>query len=304
MKKWITYLVIVVIIGAVIGGVIVNQFYFNKDSSDEETVMIEEGDTVQVHYTGWLEDERIYGERRVFDTSRENIAGKTTITFTERERGDPIKFTVGEGTVIQAWDEEVIGMQEGQTKTFTAPKQKAYNTRLENIVLNVSKTETLPVYEEMSKSEFVNRHGFEPSVNKVVEDKFWRWDQTVLEVSGGTVLLRNEPEVGESYRTYKQDGAGWSTEVISVDSNANEGEGEIKVRHSVEEGITVNSGVIASHDSRFEDIPGKKNRAGQSGQPTGIVVDVGNNITIDFNEEVAGKDLTFRITIVDIQKGE
>ncbi|MGM0510432.1 MAG: FKBP-type peptidyl-prolyl cis-trans isomerase [Thermoplasmatota archaeon] len=304
MKKWITYLIIVVIVGAIIGGVLVNQFYFNKNSSDEETIKVEKGDTVQVHYTGWLQDERIYNGRRVFDTSRENIAGETIITFTERERGDPYKFTVGEGSVIQAWDEEIIGMEEGETNTFTAPKEKAYDTRLDDIVLNVSKTETLPVYEEMSESEFTNRHGFDPSVNKVVEDKFWRWDQTVIEVSGGTVLLRNEPEVGETYRTYKQDGPGWSTEVMSIDSNANEGKGEIKVQHSVEEGITVNSRLIASHDSRFEGIPGDKSGAGQSGQPTGIVVDVGENITIDFNEEVAGKDLTFRITVVDIQKGE
>lgn len=304
MKKWITYLVIVVLIGAVIGGVLVNQFYLKEDSDGERSVVVEEGDTVQVHYTGWLEDERIYNERRIFDTSREKIPGSTTITFNERERGDPFKFTVGEEEVIRAWDEEVKGMEEGESKTFEAPPKKAYDSRSEDLVLNVSKTETVPVYEEMTLSEFSEIYGFNPSPGVSIQDKFWRWDQTVMDVNGDDVSLRNEPQVERSYRTYKQDGEGWSSKVTSIDSSANEGEGEIKVRHTVEEGITVNSDLIATHNSSFENIPTIKSNAGQSGQSTGIVVDTGENITIDFNEEVAGKTLTFKITIVDIQKAE
>jgi FKBP-type peptidyl-prolyl cis-trans isomerase 2 len=45
------------------------------------------GDTVQVHYTGWL------------------AADATQIFDSSRKRGSPLEFQVGVGQVIQGWDE-------------------------------------------------------------------------------------------------------------------------------------------------------------------------------------------------------
>ncbi len=39
-----------------------------------------------------------------------------------------------------------------------------------------------------------------------------------------------------------------------------------------------------------------------NGQPVKVVSVAGNNVTIDFNHPLAGKDLTFRITMVKIEK--
>ena len=52
------------------------------------------GDTVKVHYTGWLTS----GKK--FDSSL--------------DRGDPIEFKLGAGMVIKGWDEGVAGMKVGQ----------------------------------------------------------------------------------------------------------------------------------------------------------------------------------------------
>ena len=118
MKRWMTILVILIIIGTSAGGIIAaNQLYFKEDDSVEEPVKAEMGDKVTVQYTGWLQDKRVYGDEwRVFDTSYNNITGKKIATFREGGRGQPYTFTLGEG-VIEGWNKHIEGMEEGDRKT-------------------------------------------------------------------------------------------------------------------------------------------------------------------------------------------
>ncbi|MFO7991616.1 MAG: FKBP-type peptidyl-prolyl cis-trans isomerase [Thermoplasmata archaeon] len=303
MNKWMYYLVIAVLIGAIAGGYAVNRYYL-QDEEKKEVMTVEEGDTVTVHYTGWLEDERIYDDERIFDTSREEIPGETTITFQERTRGDPFKFTVGDGQVIEGWEENVVGMKKGQTKIFTVPANKAYDTRSEDLVFEVEKQETVPVYHEMNKDEFTTVYEIQPNLNMVVEDVFWGWNTSVISVEDEVVELKREPKVDEIYRTYKQDGPGWKSKVLSVDSTANDGEGEIVVEHYVDKPIVIDSEHLGWLEEVFRNIPQQQRQAGQNGNGKGIVVDVGDTIRIDFNEEVTGKELRFKISVTDIQKAE
>ena len=85
--------------------------------------MAKDGDTVNVHYTGKLED------GTVFDSS------------VERE---PLEFTLGAGTIVPAFEEAVRGMQAGQSKTVTIPSQEAYGPRRDEMVLVVERTELPP----------------------------------------------------------------------------------------------------------------------------------------------------------------
>ena len=64
------------------------------------------GDKVTVHYTGRLEG----GE--VFDSSecREDDCGCDS---------GPLEFTIGEGNVIPGFEQAIIGMNPGDTKTVT-----------------------------------------------------------------------------------------------------------------------------------------------------------------------------------------
>lgn len=64
------------------------------------------GDTVTVHYTGWLTD----GAK--FDSSV--------------DRDDPFAFVLGAGQVIQGWDEGVATMKVGEKARLTIPPEKAY----------------------------------------------------------------------------------------------------------------------------------------------------------------------------------
>jgi len=82
------------------------------------------GDTVKVHYTGKLED------GTVFDTSLDR---------------DPLQFTIGEGQLIPGFEEAVVGMNLGESKTTTIPADKAYGPHREEMVLVVDRNR-FPVY--------------------------------------------------------------------------------------------------------------------------------------------------------------
>ena len=67
------------------------------------------GLTAVVHYTGWLVD----GTK--FDSSL--------------NRGNPFSFTIGQGRVIQGWDEGVASMNVGGKRSLTIPPDLAYGDR-------------------------------------------------------------------------------------------------------------------------------------------------------------------------------
>jgi FKBP-type peptidyl-prolyl cis-trans isomerase len=67
------------------------------------------GKKVSVHYTGWLTD----GKK--FDSSV--------------DRGEPFKFNLGAGQVIQGWDKGVAGMKVGGKRKLTIPSQLGYGER-------------------------------------------------------------------------------------------------------------------------------------------------------------------------------
>ena len=77
------------------------------------------GDTVSVHYTGKLTN------GAVFDTSRKKVAKELGI-FEPNHNYQPLTFTIGKGQVIKGFEEAVIGMRVGETKTVTIPPSKAY----------------------------------------------------------------------------------------------------------------------------------------------------------------------------------
>ncbi len=71
------------------------------------------GDTVEVHYTGWLDTDGKEGKK--FDSSV--------------DRGRPFKFNVGQGMVIKGWDETVSTMKEGETRYIILPPELGYGAR-------------------------------------------------------------------------------------------------------------------------------------------------------------------------------
>ncbi|RKG94279.1 FKBP-type peptidyl-prolyl cis-trans isomerase [Corallococcus sp. CA053C] len=67
------------------------------------------GKIVQVHYSGWLPDGSL------FDSSV--------------PRGEPFSFNLGQGRVIEGWDEGVAGMRAGGKRKLVIPSELGYGSQ-------------------------------------------------------------------------------------------------------------------------------------------------------------------------------
>jgi glutamyl-Q tRNA(Asp) synthetase len=74
------------------------------------------GQSVTVHYTGWLSDPTAAnGRGKKFDSSK--------------DRNQPFVFGLDNGQVIKGWDEGVQGMAAGGTRVLTIPAELGYGAR-------------------------------------------------------------------------------------------------------------------------------------------------------------------------------
>ncbi|MEO8894214.1 MAG: peptidylprolyl isomerase [Coleofasciculaceae cyanobacterium] len=86
-------------------------------------VQAKSGDTVKIHYTGRLKD------GTEFDSSAER---------------EPLEFTIGGEQVIPGFEQAVLGMALGESKTEEIPMDQAYGPHLEEMVLEVSREQIPP----------------------------------------------------------------------------------------------------------------------------------------------------------------
>jgi FKBP-type peptidyl-prolyl cis-trans isomerase FkpA len=114
-----------IIIGAIIGGLVIliallvyNNLSGGEPQATESGLIVEDlsvgsgaaaiiGDTLSVHYTGWLED----------GTQFDSSVG-----------GEPFEFELGAGNVIAGWDEGLVGMQAGGKRKLVIPPDLAYGS--------------------------------------------------------------------------------------------------------------------------------------------------------------------------------
>jgi peptidylprolyl isomerase len=125
------------------------------------------GDTVKVHITVWLEDGTDFVRSR--DT-------------------DPFEFTLGQGEVMPNFENAVIGMEVGETKTITLPPDDAYGERHEDLLVSVKKRDfpesIIPVVGELLR---VRLKGSDPI------------EVTVMDINEDTIILDgNHPLAGYS----------------------------------------------------------------------------------------------------------
>jgi FKBP-type peptidyl-prolyl cis-trans isomerase FkpA len=105
-------------------------YIIEKEGSGPE---VNAGDLVSVHYTGYVLD------GTVFDTSRESVA-RQHHTYQEGRPGgySPIEFPVGQGQVIQGWDEGLQLLRKGTVAKLIIPSSLAYGDRQASEVITAN----------------------------------------------------------------------------------------------------------------------------------------------------------------------
>ncbi|MCK4267956.1 MAG: peptidylprolyl isomerase [Actinomycetia bacterium] len=78
------------------------------------------GDQVSVHYTGTLDD------GTVFDSS---------------EKREPLQFTIGDGKIMPAFEQAVIGLAAGESASTNVPAEQAYGPYRDEMVIDVDRKE-------------------------------------------------------------------------------------------------------------------------------------------------------------------
>lgn len=270
-------LAIVAIVGIVIVASVGGYLWYDKNRT------VNEGDTVHVNYIGQLPDGRVF-DTSMYSVAQDNVTYPKSLFFTYRGNEtnyDTLNFTVGSGTMIEGFDNGVRGMKVGETKTIIIPKDQAYGDTDPKKISTINLTETVPVQQTMSKAEFLFRFNVDPVQFSTYTDPEYHWDVYVMQMNSDQVVIQNMiPSEGGTYRAYSSlsdPSYGWEM-TAEFDATGN----NITVLHHLD---ASSAGQVKGFDgsSRF------------------IVTEVdvaAGKATIDKNNEVVGKDLTFIVTIV------
>lgn len=106
------------------------------------------GDTVRVHYTGRLDDGRVFASSRA---------------------QGPLELTVGEGTLLPNVEETLTQMEPGEERTVTIPAERAYGPYQPELVLAVDRAEFPEDIEPEVGQELQVRQGDEVVVVRIAE---------------------------------------------------------------------------------------------------------------------------------------
>jgi FKBP-type peptidyl-prolyl cis-trans isomerase 2 len=246
-----------------------------------EPTFVEKGDKVYVDFIGQFENGKVFNTS-ILSVAKDDINFPKAVSFTLRDdvEYNPFEFTVGKGEVIKGWDEGVLGLRKHEQKTLIVPPELGYGFPDKSLIKVMPLIEKYPIKVKMNRTSFKDKYNIDAKIGQVVKDPDLNWSAYVEDINGDTVIVVNEPEIGMIVRPHA-----WDSEVISIDSSADNGTGVIMIRHLLTKDDANN---IKDTDSE-----GNEYR----------VVAVGSETyTIDYNREVVGKTLIFKITVTDIVK--
>ena len=119
------------------------------------------GDKVKILYTGFLEDGTALGSSPL-----------------------EVEFTIGERSVLPGFEDEVIGMNEGDKKRFSLTPDDAFGHRREDMVFNIERSQLPPTIDlEAGKAVHIDDNNVKLDGNHPLAGKTLSFSMELVEIS-------------------------------------------------------------------------------------------------------------------------
>ncbi len=263
------------------------------------------GDNATVNYVGTLGSGAEVG--RTFDTSVfsvyvNNITYPKSLYFPSTHSGNPANYTplpthigpsgqysIGNlsfGTTVTGFWQGLLGMAGNQTRYIVIPPDLGYGPLNPTCVATQPLAYTVPVYVTIPAGQFSTVYpGVSATSGTMFTDPTYGWSDLILSVNATTVVVNHLPTLGETTRF-----GSWNISVTNLTSTT------ISVLNLI---TPSNYGGILGTFSTARSCGGQS-----EGHYLISAVDPNaGTFTINWNSEVTGQTLIFRVTVIDIFQG-
>ncbi|MDW5562815.1 MAG: FKBP-type peptidyl-prolyl cis-trans isomerase [Methanomassiliicoccus sp.] len=278
---WLRYkssLVVVVLVLLVVGGSVGAYELMGSDRT------VQSGDLVKVNYIGKLPNGQVF-DTSLYSVATDNATYPKALCFSFRGNSSTyttLSFTVGKDSMIEGFENGVMGMKAGETKTFVITPDEAYGDANTSKITTMNLTETIPVQKTMSVTEFKAYFGESPTKFTLYTDPNYGWTVWTTMVDSSNVVLQNQPVNGTTYKAFDSStdpSYGWNITAEYDSTGTN-----IIIHHHLDASSAMTVKGIDSSTTLYV---------------TGVDESAGTAV-IDKNNQILGKDLTFTVTVVSI----
>lgn len=298
-------LIVIVAVALVISAGVIGYIVYDNSLAHGSSAfdVVEMDDTVTMNYIGRFSDGRVF-DTSLLAVAENDVFYPKSLTFAMRDNDSyaPFEMIAGlygeQGGTIKGFALGVIGLSVGDETVIEVAAEDAYP-------VNPSMLETIPLEERVVGTETMPEETFsslfkvDPTVMAHVPHYKWGWDVVVTEITFELVTFKHFPTVGETVYPFgdpmdDDDPQGWGCLVESFDSEADDGAGEIVVRHEVGPGDVYavkgetydgNTFVVSSFDDENDTFEIHK-----------------SDLQVGYNGEIAGRALFFEVTIISVVK--
>jgi len=302
-RLFLVILVVVAIVGAGIGAWGVNYYLQPKGAPGLLTVAV--GDNATVNYIGSFGSGAEIG--RTFDTSifsvyQNNVTYPKSLEFALGHSGSPAnytplpthigssgQYTIGNltfGTTVTGFWQGLVGMTGNTTRYIVIPDTLGYGPLNSSCTQTLPLAYTVPVYVTLTPSQFsLTYPGVSSSIGTTFTDPIYGWSDLVLNVNTSAIVVDHLPTLGQTTRS-----GGWNITVTALTST------QVSVLNLL---TPSNYGrVLGTFTSSMT-----CNGQSQTHFLISSVNPANGTYTTNWNSEVTGQTLVFRVTIIDIFKG-
>ncbi len=303
-SRWL--LVFLVVVGLVAAGAGAwGIYYYTTPRPQSGLLTVELGDNATVDYIGMFGSGPQSG--KVFDTSiysiyQNNVSYPKSLYFASTHSSNPANYTplpthigptgsytIGNltfGTTVTGFWTGLIGMHGNQTRYIIIPAGLGYGPLDPACLATEPLRYTVPVTVPLSAANFATTYpGVSATSGTMFTDPVYGWTDLVLSANSTAVVVQHLPTLGQTTAF-----GAWNITVTNLSSTT----------------ITVENLITPSNYARLLGTFATGRACGGSTSDHYLINSVSPNAgtyTINWNSEVTGQTLIFRVTVIDIFQG-